>query len=78
MNLNYNIEMLLDLSRTVKEALLGPLGDHYLSHRIDILFDIACLLWSKYLLPVLLRMDVYVEMRHQKEYNTEFVELMDE
>jgi hypothetical protein len=25
--------MLVDLARTVKEALLGPLGDFYLEHR---------------------------------------------
>jgi hypothetical protein len=76
--LSYNIEMLVDLSRTIKEALLGPLGDHFLEHRLDILFDISCLLWSKYLLPVLQRIDVYTEMRSQKEYSTEFVEAMDE
>ena len=78
LSLSYNMEMLVDLARTVKEALLGPLGDHYLQQRIDVLFDVACLLWSKYLLPVLQRIDVYVEMRHQKEYNSEFVEAMDE
>ena len=75
---NYNIEMLVDLARTVKEAMLGPLGDYYQEQRQDILYDLSCLLWSKYLLPVLQRVDVYVEMRHQKEYNSEFVSLMDE
>jgi hypothetical protein len=30
LQITYNIEMLVDLSRTIKEALLGPLGDHYL------------------------------------------------
>jgi len=33
LNVNYNIEMLVDLSRTIREALLGPLGDHYLENR---------------------------------------------
>ena len=53
LGLTYNIEMLVGLSQTIKEALLGPLGDYFLEHRLDILFDISCLLWSKYLLPVL-------------------------
>ena len=53
LSLNYNIEMLVDLSRTIKESLLGPLGDSYLENRLDILFDIGCLLWEKYLLPVM-------------------------
>ena len=52
-SLNYNIEMLVDLSRTMKESLLGPLGEYFLESRMDILFDISCLLWSKYLLPIL-------------------------
>ena len=30
LGINFNMEMLVDLSRTVKEALLGPLGDFYL------------------------------------------------
>ena len=74
LNLQYNVEMLVDLSRTIRESLLGPLGDHFLEHRQDILFDITCMLWAKYLLPVLQRIDVYSEMRHQREYPTEFVE----
>ena len=45
LNLVYNVDMLVDLSRTIKEALLGPLGDYYLEKRADILFDISCLLW---------------------------------
>jgi hypothetical protein len=78
LSLHYNIEMLVDLSRTIKESLLGPLGDYFLEHRLDILFDISSLLWSKYLLPVLQRIDLYVEMRNQREYSTEFVEALDE
>ncbi len=72
------MEMLVDLSRTVKEALLGPLGDFYLEHRQDILYDLASLLWSKYLLPILQRMDLYTEMRHQREYHVDFIQNMDE
>lgn len=33
LNLNYNLQMLVDLSRTIRESLLGPLGDYYLEHR---------------------------------------------
>lgn len=53
LGINYNMELLVDLSRTVKEALLGPLGDFYMELRQDVLFDLTCLLWSKYLLPIL-------------------------
>lgn len=73
LNINYSLEMLVDLARTVKEALLGPLGDFYLEHRQDILFDLSSLLWSKYLLPIMQRVDLYTEMRHQREYPMEFV-----
>jgi hypothetical protein len=64
LGINFNMEMLVDLSRTVKEALLGPLGDFYLENRQDVLFDLTCLLWSKYLLPILQKIDLYTEMRH--------------
>jgi len=57
----------------VKEALLGPLGDFYLEKRRDVLEDLALKLYAQYLLPVLQRIDVYVEMRNQKEYYGEFV-----
>ena len=53
LGINFNMELLVDLARTVKEALLGPLGDFYLEHRQDILFDLTCHLWSKYMLPIL-------------------------
>lgn len=33
LGVNFNMEMLVDLARTVKESLLGPLGDFYLEHR---------------------------------------------
>ena len=33
MNMNYNVELLVDLSRTIKESLLGPLGDNFLESR---------------------------------------------
>lgn len=53
LTLYYNQDLLVDLSSTVKEALLGPLGDYYLEHRLDMLGEMGGLLWSKYLLPVL-------------------------
>jgi hypothetical protein len=78
LGINYNMEMLVDLSRTVKEALLGPLGDFYMEQRQDVLFDLTCLLWSKYLLPILQKIDLYTEMRHQREYPIDFITNMDE
>lgn len=61
----------------MKEALLGPLGDYYLEQRRDILEDLSSKLYLQYILPTLMRIDVYVEMRNQKEYYGEFVELLD-
>ena len=72
------MELLVDLARTVKEALLGPLGDFYLEHRQDILFDLTCHLWSKYMLPILQKIDLYTEMRHQREYPLDFMQNLDE
>ena len=70
--------MLVDLSNTVREALLGPLGDYYLENRLDMLTELSALLWTKYLLPVLQKIDIYIEMRAQKEYFGEFVDSIDE
>ena len=72
------MELLVDLARTVKEALLGPLGDFYLEYRQDILFDLTCHLWSKYMLPILQKIDLYTEMRHQREYPLDFMQNLDE
>jgi hypothetical protein len=42
----YSLDNLSELSRTVKEALLGPLGDFYLEKRRDILEDLALKLYA--------------------------------
>ena len=55
--MQYNQDLLVDLSNTIKEALLGPLGDYYLEQRFDLLNEVAGLLWTKYLLPVLQKID---------------------
>jgi hypothetical protein len=68
LSMGYSQELLVDLSSTVKEALLGPLGDFYLESRLDMLTEMSALLWTKYLLPVLQKIDIYLEMRGQKEY----------
>jgi len=41
LQISYNLDMLLDLSRTIRESLLGPLGDFYLDNRKDILYDLS-------------------------------------
>lgn len=75
---NFNCDLLIELSRTLKESLLGPLGDYYLEKRRDILNDISCEIYQSYLLPVLQKIDQYVEMRNQKEFFGEFVDALDE
>ena len=61
--MNFNSELLLELANTMREALLGPLGDFYLEKREDMLNEIGALLWTKYLLPILKRIDYFIEMR---------------
>ena len=75
---NFNCELLIELARTLKESLLGPLGDYYLEKRRDILNDICCEIYQKFLLPVLQKIDSYIEMRNQKEFFGEFVDALDE
>ena len=74
----YSLENLIELSRTIKESLLGPLGDYYLEKRRDFLNDICCAVYQTYLLPVLQKIEQYVEMRNQKEFFGEFVDALDE
>jgi hypothetical protein len=40
--------------------------------------EITALMWSKYLLPTLQKIDTYIEMKGQKEYFTEFCNTIDE
>ena len=47
----FNLDHLVELSRTLKESLLGPLGDYYLESGRDMLNVISQYLYSKYLLP---------------------------
>ena len=61
---SYNLDMLVELARTMRESLLGPLGDYYLEQRRDVLNDICCMIYAQFLLPVLQRIDLYVEMRN--------------
>lgn len=75
---SYSLENLIELSRTLKESLLGPLGDYYLENRRDFLNDICMGVYQTYLLPVLQKIDQYVEMRNQKEFFGEFVDVLDE
>jgi hypothetical protein len=74
----YNMEFLSELAKTMKEALLGPLGDYYLEQRRDILNDICYQVYAQYLLPVLTSIDSYVETRNQREYYVEHVDIVDE
>ena len=60
----YSLENLIEMSRTIKESLLGPLGDYYLEQRRDILNDLCIMVYQTYLLPVLQKIDQYVEMRN--------------
>ena len=38
---SYSLENLIELAKTLKESLLGPLGDYYLEKRRDFLNDIC-------------------------------------
>ena len=75
---NYNLECLAELSKIMRESLSGPLGEYYLQERRDVLNDICQMVYSQFLLPVLQKIDSYVEMRNQKEFFGEFVDTLDE
>lgn len=72
------MDFLSELAKTMKEALLGPLGDYYLEQRRDILNDICYQVYAQYLLPVLTQIDNYVEIRNQREFYVEHVDIVDE
>jgi len=49
LDFDFNIEILLDISKTVKDSLLGPCGTNYLKERPDELIDICYEIWNKYI-----------------------------
>ena len=50
LDFDFNMEIMLDISKTVRDSLLGPCGTYYLQERQDELVDICYELWNKYIL----------------------------
>lgn len=72
LNLTYNMELMADLAKTINESLLGPAGSYYEHERKDDLLDMSTILWNRFVVPVRKRMEVFIEMKTQKEYASEF------
>ena len=67
LSLTFNIEIMNNLLKTMKESLLGPCGDLFLDKRLDFVFDICHLVWAKYISPVQKNINFFVEMKNQDE-----------
>ena len=57
LQITFDLPQLNLLGTIIKDAILGPIGDIYIIERQDIMFDIASLLYKKYLSPVLSSID---------------------
>ena len=78
LQVNFNFELMLEVAKTLKEATLGPVGANYVDNRQDVLFDIAYLIYNTYIHPIIVKIDLYNELRGQNEFSKEFKEATDE
>ena len=63
----YDFELLLDITKNVKDSLLGPVGTFYSRERNDQLNCLARILLNKFIFPVRKKMEQYYELRAQGE-----------
>ena len=66
-NLLYDFEFLLDITKNVKDSLLGPVGTFYSRERNDQLNCLAKILLNKFIFPVRKKMEQYFELKAQGE-----------
>jgi hypothetical protein len=67
LKLNYNTDLLLDLSQSIKDSLFGPVGKFYWEQRKD---EIKCyveIIFEKFVLPVQKSIENFLDLRIQKE-----------
>jgi hypothetical protein len=63
----YDLELLLDITKNVKDSLLGPVGTFYARERHDQLDSLARILLNNFIFPVRKKMEHYFELKSQGE-----------
>ena len=65
LKLNVDLNTIVDLTNTIGNSLLGPVGSYYFSNRKDFLLDICTTLYKKYIEAILLSLDKHTEKDNQ-------------
>lgn len=63
----YDFELLLDITKNVKDSLLGPVGTFYARERHDQIDSLSRILLNKFIFPVRKKMEQYFELKSQGE-----------
>ncbi|CAI2384889.1 unnamed protein product [Moneuplotes crassus] len=72
LGLTYNMDLLMDLSRRIRDSLTGPIGRFYYSQRIDEMKELVNIIIFQYILPVRKKMVEFLELKVQKEFSNQF------
>ena len=67
LGLMYDFELLLDITKNVKDSLLGPVGTFYSRQRHDQLDSLARILLNSFILPIRKKMEQLFELKSQGE-----------
>ena len=67
LGLMYDFELLLDITKNVKDSLLGPVGTFYSRQRHDQLDSLARILLNSFILPIRKKMEQFFELKSQGE-----------
>ena len=72
------MELVLDLAKSINDALFGPLGIYYWSQRKDDILSYIVIIIIEYIFPVKRRIEQFNELKMQKEFsNSEEEKLVD-
>lgn len=66
-DLVYDFELLMDITKNVKDSLLGPVGTFYARERNDQLNCLSRILLNKFILPIRRKMEQFFELKSQGE-----------
>lgn len=67
LDLLYDFELLTDITKNVKDSLLGPVGTFYSRQRHDQLDSLARILLNSFILPIRKKMEQFFELKSQGE-----------
>lgn len=68
------MDLLLDLSQSLRDALIGPIGAFYWSERVDDLVAYIDIVIETYIIPVKQKIEVFIDLRLQKEFSMHLIE----